>query len=76
MKPLGWRQDRKYPLILSIHGGPHGMYGWAFIRFPGLAAHGYAVLYLNPRGSNATGKISDGTLTKGWWRLPGLNGRR
>ncbi|MDQ2937937.1 MAG: S9 family peptidase, partial [Acidobacteriota bacterium] len=66
MKPAGWREDRKYPLILSIHGGPHGMYGWAFNpSFQVYAAHGYAVLYLNPRGSTGYGqKFSDGTLNE------------
>ena len=64
MKPIGWRPDRKYPLILSIHGGPHGMYGYAFnSTFQIYAARGYAVLYLNPRGSSGYGqKFSDGTL--------------
>ena len=66
MKPVGWREDRKYPLILSIHGGPHGMYGWAFNpTFQVYAARGYAVLYLNPRGSSGYGqKFSDGTLNE------------
>ena len=66
MKPIGWRDDRKYPLILSIHGGPHGMYGWAFNpSFQVYAARGYAVLYLNPRGSSGYGqKFSDGTLNE------------
>ena len=66
MKPVGWREDRKYPLILSIHGGPHGMSGWAFNpTFQVYAARGYAVLYLNPRGSNGYGqKFSDGTLNE------------
>src|SRR2546425_11463547 len=66
MKPLGWRDDRKYPLILSIHGGPHGMYGYAFNpTFQVYAAQGYAVLYFNPRGSNGYGqKFSDGTLNE------------
>jgi len=66
MKPADWRSDRKYPLILSIHGGPHGMSGWAFNpTFQVYAAHGYAVLYLNPRGSNGYGqKFSDGTLNE------------
>jgi len=64
MKPIGWRADRKYPMILSIHGGPHGMYGYAFNpTFQVYAARGYAVLYLNPRGSSGYGqKFSDGTL--------------
>jgi dipeptidyl aminopeptidase/acylaminoacyl peptidase len=66
MKPLGWREDRKYPMILSIHGGPHGMYGYAFNpTFQVYAAQGYAVLYLNPRGSSGYGqKFSDGTLNE------------
>lgn len=64
MKPLGWRADRKYPLILSIHGGPHGMSGWGFnTAFQAYAARGYGVLFLNPRGSSGYGqKFSDGTL--------------
>src|SRR5258706_9650499 len=66
MKPLGWREDRKYPMILSIHGGPHGMFGYAFNpTFQVYAAHGYAVLYLNPRGSSGYGqRFSDGTLNE------------
>ena len=66
MKPIGWREDRKYPLILSIHGGPHGMSGYAFNpTFQIYAARGYAVLYLNPRGSSGYGqKFSDGTINE------------
>jgi dipeptidyl aminopeptidase/acylaminoacyl peptidase len=66
IKPVAWREDRKYPLILSIHGGPHGMSGWAFnSTFQVYAARGYAVLYLNPRGSSGYGqKFSDGTLNE------------
>ncbi|HEV7473564.1 MAG TPA: S9 family peptidase [Pyrinomonadaceae bacterium] len=66
MKPVEWRDDQKYPLILSIHGGPHGMSGWAFnASFQAYAAGGYAVLYLNPRGSSGYGqKFSDGTLNE------------
>lgn len=64
MKPVGWREGQRYPLILSIHGGPHGMYGWGFnAAFQAYAARGYAVLYLNPRGSSGYGQsFSDGTL--------------
>jgi dipeptidyl aminopeptidase/acylaminoacyl peptidase len=66
MKPTGWRDDRRYPLILSIHGGPHGMYGYAFnSTFQVYAARGYAVLYLNPRGSSGYGqRFSDGTINE------------
>ena len=66
MKPAGWREDRKFPLVLSIHGGPHGMYGYALnSSFQVLAARGYAVLYLNPRGSSGYGqKFADGTINE------------
>jgi dipeptidyl aminopeptidase/acylaminoacyl peptidase len=66
MKPAVFREDRKYPLILSVHGGPHGMSGWGFNpAFQAYAARGYAVLYLNPRGSSGYGqKFSDGTLNE------------
>jgi dipeptidyl aminopeptidase/acylaminoacyl peptidase len=63
MKPLNWHGERA-PLILSIHGGPHGAYGYSFnATFQAYAAHGYAVLFINPRGSTGYGqKFSDGTL--------------
>jgi dipeptidyl aminopeptidase/acylaminoacyl peptidase len=66
MKPFNFRDDRKFPLILSIHGGPHGMFGWAFNpTFQVYAARGYAVLFLNPRGSTGYGqRFSDGTLNE------------
>ena len=39
-----------HPMILSIHGGPHGAYGSQFdFEFQWLAAHGYAVLYTRIR---------------------------
>ena len=66
MRPNGCSSDRKCPLILSIHGGPHGMYGWSFNpTFQVYVARGYGVLYLNPRGSNGYGqKFSDGTINE------------
>ena len=66
MRPPGCREDRKCPLILSIHGGPHGSYGWSFnANFQAYAGRGFAVLYLNPRGSNGYGqKFSDGTINE------------
>jgi dipeptidyl aminopeptidase/acylaminoacyl peptidase len=54
-----WGQGRggRLPLILSIHGGPHGAYGWDFnFQFQLWAANGYLVLYTNPRGSTGYGE--------------------
>jgi len=66
MRGAGCGEDRKCPLILSVHGGPHGMYGWAFnANFQAYAARNFAVLYLNPRGSSGYGqKFSDGTINE------------
>ena len=66
MRPPGCTSDRRCPLILNVHGGPHGMFGWSFnASFQVYAARGYGVLYLNPRGSSGYGqKFSDGTLNE------------
>src|SRR5262249_16635163 len=57
----GWimlpASSSNFPLVLSIHGGPHGAYGSVFdFEFQWLAAHGFAVLYTNPRGSTGYGE--------------------
>ncbi|MEL6111284.1 MAG: S9 family peptidase [Pseudomonadota bacterium] len=50
--PPDYEEGKKYPLVLSIHGGPHAMYGLNFnYRFQEFAANGYVVLFTNPRGS-------------------------
>jgi dipeptidyl aminopeptidase/acylaminoacyl peptidase len=59
-----------YPLILSIHGGPHGSYGSAFsYEFQWLAANGFAVLYTNPRGSTGYGEKFLWATWGGWGKL-------
>ena len=56
-KPPGYNAKKKYPLILNIHGGPHGAYGYTFDHeFQWMAAQGYIVLYPNPRGSTSYGQ--------------------
>jgi len=56
VKPPGFDPSRKYPLMLSIHGGPHSMYNTAFnYAWQEHAAHDYLVLYTNPRGSTGYG---------------------
>jgi acylaminoacyl-peptidase len=57
VKPLGWAAGTKYPMILSVHGGPAGQYGvdW-FHEFQVYAAKGYAVFFTNPRGSTGYGR--------------------
>lgn len=56
-KPPDFDANRKYPLILNIHGGPHAAYGFIFDHeFQWMAAKGYVVLYPNPRGSTTYGQ--------------------
>jgi dipeptidyl aminopeptidase/acylaminoacyl peptidase len=56
-KPPDFDPHKKYPMILDIHGGPHAAYGWVFDHeFQWMAAKGYVVLYVNPRGSTGYGE--------------------
>lgn len=56
VKPPGFDKNKKYPLILEIHGGPFAAYGPHFSAEIQLyAAAGYVVLYSNPRGSTSYG---------------------
>ena len=57
IKPPDFDASKKYPLILTIHGGPHAMYDVGFnYGWQNHAAEGYLVLYTNPRGSAGYGK--------------------
>jgi dipeptidyl aminopeptidase/acylaminoacyl peptidase len=57
LKPPDFDASRKYPLILEIHGGPHGAYGNTYTHeFQWMAAKGYVVLFTNPRGSTSYGQ--------------------
>ena len=56
IKPPGFDPSREYPMMLVIHGGPHGMYNGGFnFGWQEHAANGYVVLYTNPRGSSGYG---------------------
>jgi dipeptidyl aminopeptidase/acylaminoacyl peptidase len=81
------------PVLLNVHGGPHAFYGWGFFdEFQVQASGGYAVVYINPRGSQGYGE-SFATACCGDWggadyedlmrgldealrRFPFLNGSR
>ena len=56
-KPLGQTADSKHPLIVMIHGGPHGQQGPAFnFQSQVYAARGWATLQVNYRGSTGYGQ--------------------
>jgi dipeptidyl aminopeptidase/acylaminoacyl peptidase len=51
--PVGYQPGQRYPLILQVHGGPHGRFSANFNQGAQIwAARGYAVLQGNPRGSS------------------------
>jgi acylaminoacyl-peptidase len=57
VKPPSFDPQKKYPLILEIHGGPFANYGDRFSsEMQVYAAAGYIVLYSNPRGSTSYGE--------------------
>jgi len=62
--PLRREPGRKYPVVVAIHGGPHGQQGPSFVHKSQVyAAEGYAVVMVNYRGSTGYGqKFSDGTV--------------
>ena len=67
VKPVGWQAGKRYPLILSVHGGPAGQYGvdW-YHEFQVYAARGYAVLFTNPRGSTGYGQKFERGIVNEW----------
>jgi dipeptidyl aminopeptidase/acylaminoacyl peptidase len=67
VKPVGWEAGKKYPMIVSVHGGPAGMYGvdW-FHEFQVYAGRGWAVFFCNPRGSTGYGRKFQRGVVKEW----------
>ncbi len=60
-------QEGPYPLVLEIHGGPRGSFGYGF-KFDNqaMAAKGLAVLYVNPRGSDTYGREFANAVINAW----------
>jgi dipeptidyl aminopeptidase/acylaminoacyl peptidase len=70
MKPRGYDPARSWPLVLTIHGGPHGAYGDEFsFEHQLFAANGYLVVYSNPRGSTGYGEKFLWGTWGGWGNL-------
>jgi dipeptidyl aminopeptidase/acylaminoacyl peptidase len=67
LKPIHWRAGQSYPMVLSIHGGPASMYGvsW-FHEFHVYAAKGWAVFFMNPRGSAGYGEKFERLVELEW----------
>lgn len=65
--PPNFDPNKKYPLILEIHGGPHTAYGPEFsTEIQMFAAAGYVVVYGNPRGSTSQGSDFANLINKNY----------
>lgn len=67
LKPPNFNKKKKYPLVVQIHGGPHGAYGNSlFHEFQVFAQNGYVVFYSNPHGSVGYGERFAKALHNRW----------
>jgi dipeptidyl aminopeptidase/acylaminoacyl peptidase len=73
LKPAGFRKGRKHPLVVSVHGGPHIMWGPSYpsmwIEWQFQAARGYVVFYCNPRGAEGYGEAHTDAIHNEWGEL-------
>ncbi len=57
IRPVGAREGVRYPLVVSIHGGPQWAFGVSMnLTHQYLAAQGFAVFFCNPHGSTGQGQ--------------------
>jgi dipeptidyl aminopeptidase/acylaminoacyl peptidase len=70
VKPPDFDAKATYPLVLSIHGGPHVMWSrhqaTMWHEWQVLAASGYIVFACNPRGSDGYGRDFRAALLRRW----------
>jgi dipeptidyl aminopeptidase/acylaminoacyl peptidase len=67
VKPHNFDPNKKYPVILNVHGGPQSQWMDAFRGdwqvYPG---KGYIVVFPNPRGSTGYGQKFTEEISKDW----------
>ena len=67
MRPPNFDPSRNYPLVLDIHGGPQGFFGYTFrLQQQVLASHDILVAFANPRGSSSYGRNFVAQVTEDW----------
>jgi dipeptidyl aminopeptidase/acylaminoacyl peptidase len=73
VKPPNFNPATKYPVKFLIHGGPQGQWGdeWSY-RWNAelMAADGYIVIMVNPRGSTGYGQAFVDGVNKDWGGKP------
>jgi len=73
VRPAGYQQGRRYPLVLRIHGGPVWQFyhDFANLDWQVLAARGYVVVGVNPRGSSGRGEKFSTAIWAAWGQKDG-----
>ncbi len=69
IKPPGFDDSKKWPLVYLVHGGPQGAWSdaWSYRWNPELwAAQGYVVACPNPRGSTGFGQEFTDQIAGDW----------
>ena len=73
IKPNGFKEGVKYPLLYLVHGGPQGAWndGWTY-RWNAqvFASAGYVVFMPNPRGSTGFGQKFTDEISNDWGGKP------
>ena len=65
--PPDYRGGERLPTVLFIHGGPTSQYDVSFdMMREVMAAKGYAVVYVNPRGSTGRGEAFASAIDAAW----------
>ena len=73
IKPPKFEATKRYPVKFLIHGGPQGAWGnaWSYRWNPELmAASGYVVVMVNPRGSTGYGQAFIDGVNGDWGGKP------
>jgi len=69
VRPPNFDAAKKYPLLFLVHGGPQGAWDdeWGYRWNPEvMAAPGYVVVMVNPRGSTGYGQKFTAEISKDW----------
>jgi dipeptidyl aminopeptidase/acylaminoacyl peptidase len=69
VKPMNFDRNKKYPMIVLIHGGPQGAWNnnWGYRWNPQIFANaGYVVFMPNPRGSTGYGQKFVNEVSSDW----------
>ena len=73
VKPPHFDPAQKYPMLLLVHGGPQGAWDddWGYRWNPEvMAAPGYVVVMINPRGSTGYGQKFTDEIQNDWGGKP------